>query len=422
MRNPFSSLFDRRTWTSLGGLENPSKSLYEALSQSDWGAATAAGVSLTEAKAAQVPDVFACIQVLAQDVGRCPLKLRQRTDAKRHEDAQNHPLWEILHDLPNPEMTAYQFRVAMQKNLLTYSKAYAEIVRNQRGEITGLWVLDPGYMELERDGLNRKVYIYEPPGLRNPIAWTFDASRPPVLELSHESPIRHCRDMIGLAYALELFASKFFANGARPSGMLEVPREVTLGEEARRNMRESFQALFGGAANTAKVALLEGGTTFKPITIPNNEAQFIETRKYVRTQIAGAFRVPPHKIGDLERSTFSNIEHQSIEYVTGSLDPFFVAWEQAIRRDLLTTRQFPNYEAVFDRSALIKADVKSLYDAFAVGRQNGWLSANDVLVELGRNPITAEQGGDDYLVNGNMIPVKQAGEKPVVPAVKDETV
>lgn len=421
MKNPLATLFDRRSWSSVGGLENPSVDLARALTQ-EFETLTAAGVSLSPEKAANVSDVFPCIQVIAQDVGRCPLKLRVRREDGRHEDAIDHTLWELLHDLTNPEMTAYQFKQDMQRNLLTHSRAYAEIVRNPRGEVKSLWVLDPQQMRVTRDSLNRKVYTYRAGG-RGEQTWTFDPSLPPILDLAHSSPLAQCRDLIGLAYALELFASKFFSNGARPSGTLELPVGATLEAEARDRMRRAFEKLYAGASNTGKVVLTEGGAKFNPITIPNNEAQFIETRKYVRTQIAGVFRVPPHKIGDLERATFSNIENQSIDYVTGTLDPFLVSWEQAIRRDLLSTRQYPRYEVVFDRGALIKADVKSLYDAFAVGRQNGWMSANDILRELGRNPISPDEGGDAYMVNGNMIPVARAGsQQSAAPTDKDDSV
>lgn len=402
MRLPFVSIFERRA-----SIENPSTSLAEALS-GEWDRLTSAGVSLSEEQAASVPDVFACIQVLSQDVGRCPLKLRRLSDDGKHEDATDHPLWEILHDLPNPETTAYQFRLEMQRNLLTYSRAYAEIIRNQRGEIVSLWPLEPRYMTLERDSLSRKVYVYRAPGLKE-IRWTFHPSTPPILELNHESPIKRCRDLIGLAYALDMFGAKFFANGARPSGTLEVPPGAPMTDEIRERMRGSFQKMFGGADNAGKVALLEGGVKFSAMTIANNEAQYNETRKFVRSLIAGTWRMPSHKINDLDRATFSNIEHQSIDYVTGTVDPFFVSWEQAIRRDVLTTRQFPRYTSVFDRAALIKADMKSMVDAMAVGRQNGWWSANDILRKLDENPIPPA-AGDVYLVNGNFITAAEAAK------------
>jgi HK97 family phage portal protein len=409
MRTPFASLGERRA-----SLENPSTPLSNAL-LTEWDRLTTAGVALTADAAARVPDVFACIQVLAQDVGRCPLKLRRVNADGSHEDATEHPMWEVLAELTNAEMTAFQFREEMQRSVLTYKKAYAEIVRNQRGEISALWPLDSRYMTVDRDGLNRKRWTYRAPNRPDQV-WTFHPSTPPIFELSHASPIEQCRDLIGLAYALDQFGAKFFANGARPSGTLDVPPGMPLSDEQRKDMKAAFQAMHGGSENVGKVAVLYNGVKFNPITIANNEAQYNETRKFIRTLIAGVFRMPPHKIGDLERATFSNIEQQSIDYVTGTLDPFLVGWEQAIRRDWLTYRQFPNYTVVFDRQALIKADVQSLFNAYAVARQNGWMSANDILKELGRNPINGD-AGTAYLVNGNMTPADQAGQQPAADPV-----
>ena len=409
MRTPFASLFESRS----GSLENPTTP-WDAFFQE--GARTASGVTLTDDKAVSVPEVYACLQVLSQDVGRCPVKLRRLERDGSYTDASDHSMWEILADLTNPETTAFQFRSQMQSDLMRYEHAYAEIIRNPRGEVVSLWRLDPRYMEVSRDALNRKIYTYRPGGSSSVQQWAFHPSTPPILELAHPSPMVRCRELIGLAYALDLFGASFFANGARPSGTLETPPGVNLDPEVRHRLRESFQKLFSGSENAGKVALVEGGLTFKPITIANNEAQYNETRKFIRTMIAGAFRMPPHKIGDLERATFSNIEQQSIDYVTGTLDPFLVAWEQAFRRDLLSTRQFPGYVATFDRQALIKADIKSMLDALAVGRQNGWYSADDIRKRLGENPIGGETG-QAYLVNGNMIPVAQAGQKAAAPAV-----
>lgn len=408
MRTPFASLFEGRS----ASLENPGTP-WDAFFQE--GTRTAAGVTLTDEKAASVPEVYACLQVLSQDVGRCPVKLRRREADGSYTDATDHTMWEILADLTNPETTAFQFRSQMQRDLLQFEHAYAEIVRNPRGEVQALWRLDPRHMEVSRNALNQKIYTYRPPN-GSTQTWAFHPSTPPIFDLSYPSPMVRCRELIGLAYALDLFGASFFANGARPSGTLETPPGVNLDQEVRDRLRTAFQRLFSGAENAGKVALVEGGLTFKPITIANNEAQYNETRKFIRTMIAGTFRVPPHKIGDLERATFSNIEQQSIDYVTGTLDPFLVAWEQAFRRDLLTTRQFPGYVAQFDRQALIKADIKSMLEALAVGRQNGWYSADDILKRLGENPIGGE-AGSAYLVNGNMVPVTQAGQKASAPAV-----
>jgi len=215
--------------------------------------------------------------------------------------------------------------------------------------------------------------------------------------------------LIGLAMALDTYAAKYFANGSRLSGILSAPG--SLKPEQRQGIKDAFDSMHKGANNAHKVGVFEGGLEFKPLTIPNNEAQFNETRKQIRTMIAGAFRVPPHKIGDLERATFSNIEAQDRDYVNASLSPFLVLWEQSIRRDLLTTRQYPRYQAIFDREALIESDSQSRAAALSVGRQNGWWSVNDVRRKLHENPVPANEGGNEYHMNGNMIPLTGAPVK-----------
>lgn len=366
-----------------------------------WLSPVASGMTVTPETALGVPDVYACISVLAQDVGRAPMKLRARKDDGEWVDAVEHPLWEILHDLPNPEMTATEFRSTLQRSLLLHEAAYAEIVRDPSGRVRALWPLDSTRMTVSRDALNVKRYTYRTP--ERTIEWRFDPDRPPILDLRHPSPVQRCRDLIGLAMALDTYASSFFANGSRLSGLLMA--QGTLTPDKRQALREAFESMHKGAKKAHGVGVFEGGLEFKPLSIPNNEAQFNETRKQIRTMIAGAFRVPPHKIGDLDRATFSNIEAQDRDYVNASLNPFLVLWEQSIRRDVLTTRQYPRFQAIFDREALIEADSQSRANALAVGRQNGWWSANDVRRKLNENPIGKAEGGDRYHMNGNMIPL-----------------
>lgn len=367
---------------------------------------TASGLSVTPETAFQVPEVYACVNVLAQDVGRCPLKLRVRTD-EGWKDADGHPLWEVLHDLPNPEMTAAEFRAEMQRQLLRHERAYAEIVRRPNGQVQAIWPLDSSRMSVSRDALNRKVYTYRRDA-GDPLVWTFDADRPPLLELRHPSPVLQCQDLIALAMAIDMYGGKFFANGARLSGLLI--SKAGLKPEQRQALREAFTEMYAGVRNAHRVGVLQGDLEFKPLTSPNDEAQYLETRKLVRSMIAGGFRVPLHKINDLERATFSNIEAQDRDYVNSGLDPYLVLWEQALRRDVLTTRQYPRYQATFDREALIQADAQSRAEGFAVGRQNGWYSVDDIRQKLGENPIGRAVGGDRYHMNGNMVPLTATPE------------
>jgi HK97 family phage portal protein len=372
-----------------------------------WLSAVASGVTVTPETALAVPDVYACVTVLADDVGRCPLKLRVRQDDGEWQDAYSHRLWEILHDLPNPEMTASEFRSHMTRSLLAHEVAYAEIVRNSRGEVMSLWPLDPTRMTVRRDELNRKHYTYRISEGKT-ATWTFDPDKPPLLEMRHTSPIHRCRDLIGMAIALDKYASKFFANGARMSGVVTSKSGITAAQKAE--LSEMFRNLYSGVENSHRTGVMQGDLEYKQLSSPNNESQFDETRKRVRTMVAGSFRVPPHKIGDLERATFSNIEAQDRDYVNSGLDPILVLWEQSIRRDVLTTRQYPKYQAIFDREALIQADSQSRMSSMAIGRQNGIFSVNDVRRKLNENPVPAAEGGDLYHMNGNMIPLTGAPE------------
>jgi HK97 family phage portal protein len=358
---------------------------------------TAAGVTVSPSSALSVPAVFSCCQVLSQDVARTPIKLRQQTAPDTYTDAVDHPLYELLASLPNPEMTAFQFKHALQFQLLTSGRAYAEIVRVD-GRIVALWPLVSESMRVDRDAAGRKRWTYTP-GAKT-FTWLFDPSQPPILELTHESPILRCKEIIGTALALQTYVAKFFGNGAQPSGVLSSANRLT--PEQQQALREQWQMRFAGAANAHKVAILTGGLEFKTLAMDHDSAQMSETMKALSTAICGAFRVPPWKAGLMESTNYSNMESGENTYVTSTLDPLFESWEEAIRRDLLTARQYGHYTVTFDRSALVRNDVKSLYDSLSRGIQNGFLSQNDARRALGLNPIPH---GDVYMVNSALQPV-----------------
>ena len=368
---------------------------------------TVAGIDVTPERALSVPAVFGCVSVLAQDVAKTPIKLRRREAGETFVDATDHGLWEILHSLPNAEQTAYDFKRQMMVDLLAHERAYAEIVRVD-GRVVALWRLDPTAVHVDRDEQRRKRYRVTLADGRQQ-TWTFDPSRPPIFELAHPSPIRQCRDLIGTALALQTYVGKFFANGARLGGVLQA--DGVLGDEVVNRLRESFDARQSGSYNAFRVAILEQGLKWQSIAAPNSDAQLNETLITIATQIAGAFRVPTWKIGDLTKATYSNMEAGENAYATGTLDPFFTCWEHAIRRDLLTTRQYGRFDVAFDRSTLIRNDIKSLHEALARGRDAGIYSVNDARKALGLNPISAAEGGDAYLVNGNMLPITEAGRR-----------
>ena len=218
------------------------------------------------------------------------------------------------------------------------------------------------------------------------------------------SPIAMAKNAIGMSMAAEEFGSTFFANGAMPSGLLEHPGVVKNPEK----LRESWHAQFSGK-NSHNVAVLEEGMTYKPMSVPPNEAQFLETRKFQIDEIARIFRVPPHMIGDLDKSSFSNIEQQSLEFVKYTLNPWVVRWEQAMHKALLLPAEKQQYFIKFNVDGLLRGDYQSRMNGYAVGRQNGWLSANDIREMENLNPISEEEGGNLYLINGNMTKLKDAG-------------
>lgn len=219
------------------------------------------------------------------------------------------------------------------------------------------------------------------------------------------SPIAMAKNAIGMAIACEEYGAKFFANGAAPGGVLEHPGTI----KDPQRVRESWQSTFGGSGNANKIAVLEEGMKYTPIGISPEQAQFLETRKFQINEIARIFRVPPHMVGDLEKSSFSNIEQQSLEFVKYTLDPWVIRWEQSIQRSLLSKDEKAVFFVKFNLEGLLRGDYQSRMNGYAIGRQNGWMSANDIRELENLDRIPAEDGGDLYLINGNMLPLKNAG-------------
>ena len=219
------------------------------------------------------------------------------------------------------------------------------------------------------------------------------------------SPIAMAKNAVGMALACEEYGASFFANGANPSGVLEHPG--VLKDPAK--VRDSWNEVYRGSGNAHKIAVLEEGMKYTPISISPEEAQFLETRKFQIDEIARLYRIPPHMVGDLEKSSFSNIEQQSLEFVKYTLDPWVIRWEQALMRSLFTPAEKQQYFIKLNVDGLLRGDYQSRMNGYATGRQNGWLSANDIRELEDLNPIQAEEVGDLYLINGNMTKLKDAG-------------
>jgi len=376
---------------------------------------SSSGKLVTEFTAMQQTAVYACIKVLAESIAQLPMFVYEYTDDGGKKRVYDHPLSYILHDEPNPEMTSFVFRETLMSHLCTYGNAYAQIIRNGRGDVVALYPLLPNQMQVARADNGQLVYIYSTYGgqVASKDVKTYYLRQDQVLHIPGlgfdgiigYSPIAMARDAIGMGMAAEEFGSKFFNNGAMPSGVLSHPGTLT--DPAR--VREAWMAAYGGSGNAGKVAVLEEGMRYDPISINPSEAQFIETRKYQLDEIARIFRVPPHMIGDLEKSSFSNIEQQSLEFVMYTLNPWVKRWEQAINKSLLLPSEKGLYFCKMNVDGLLRGDYESRMNGYSIGRQNGWLSANDIRELEDMNPISDEEGGNLYLVNGNMLPLKDAG-------------
>ena len=385
------------------------------------------GKTVTERSAMQMTAVYSCVRILAEAIAGLPLHLYTYKEDGGKEKAIGHPLYLLLHDEPNPEMSSFVFRETLMTHLLLWGNAYAQTIRNGKGEVVALYPLMPNRMTVDRDSSGQLFYSYQMNNSDAPTMKTGTVILKPsdVLHipglgfdgLVGYSPIAMAKNAIGLAIATEEYGAKFFANGATPGGLLEYPGTV----KDPDRVRESWNKGFSGSQNAGKVAILEEGMKYTPISIAPEQAQFLETRKFQINEIARIFRVPPHMVGDLEKSSFSNIEQQSLEFVKYTLDPWVVRWEQSLSRALFTPEEKKQYFFKFNVEGLLRGDYQSRMNGYATARQNGWMSANDIRELENLDRIPAEEGGDLYLINGNMLPLVHAGAFADIDSGKEES-
>ena len=403
--NFLKRLFTRKTTNSLNG------SGYRFM----MGGSTS-GKHVNERSAMQMTAVYACVRILSESIASLPVHLYQNETEGSKVRAVKHPLYRILHDEPNPEMTSFVFRETLMTHLLLWGNAYAQIIRNGKGEVIGLYPLMPNRMTVDRDVFGRICYCYQMQDSDAHTGKTGNVTLKPsdVLHipglgfdgLVGYSPIAMAKNAIGLSIATEEYGARFFANGATPGGILEFPGTVKNPE----SIRESWNKGFSGN-NAHKVAILEEGMKYTPISISPEQAQFLETRKFQIDEIARIFRVPPHMVGDLEKSSFSNIEQQSLEFVKYTLEPWIIRWEQSLNRALLSETEKSDYFVKFNVDGLLRGDYQSRMNGYATGIQNGFLSPNDVRRLENWDLIPDELGGNKYMCNGNMIDIASVGNQ-----------
>lgn len=398
------SLIQRRTMT----LAELDASMDRALS----GVSTMAGIDIGPDSALRNSAVWACVRVISQTVASLPLiTYRRRADGGKERDP-SHPLYSLLHDRPNPEQTSFQFWETAVSHLLTWGNHYSQIVANDYG-VVELWPLRPDRMEVGRsqagelrfryrldDGTLRYFAFHE---IFHVAGLSFDG-------VTGLSPIAYAREAIALGLEAEAYGARFFANDSRPGGVLSV--EGTLKKDGKQALKEEWESLHR-AGNQHRIAVLDAGAKFQAVGLPPEDAQFIQTQRWTVEQTARFYGVPLHKIQSLDKATFSNIEHQAIEFVVDCIRPTCARVEASIKRDIFKISDGKRtHYAEFLLDGLLRGDIKSRYEAYAVGRQNGWLCGNEIRALENMNPMA---DGDVYLVNGNMVPIKTAIEPPEPP-------
>jgi len=379
-----------------------------------WGSSSS-GTYVNEMTAMQTAAVYACVRVISEAIASLPLHVYRYTE-NGTQLLPEHYLHNLLHNAPNPEMTSFVFRETLMSHLLLYGNAYAQIIRDGGGRALALYPLLPGKMDVSRGDNGKLYYTYwrdmderHPGGKSGGITFQRDE----VLHipgLSYDglvgySPIALAKNAVGMAIATEDYGASFFANGANPGGILEHPQAI----KNPAAIRDAWEALYKGAKNSGKVAVLEDGLKFHQVSIPPEQAQFLETRKFQLNEIARIFRIPPHMIGDLEKSSFSNIEQQSLEFVKYTLDPWVVRWEQSMHQSLILPSEQSRIFIKFNLDGLLRGDYVTRMRGYAVGIQNGFFSPNDVRKLEDMNLIPASEGGDFYMVNGNMVRLRDVG-------------
>lgn len=377
---------------------------------------TTSGKPVNERTAMQTTAVYACVRILAEAVASLPLHVYEYQDDGGKKLVHDHPLYYLLHDEPNPEMTSFVFRETLMSHLLIWGNAYAQIIRDGAGRVLGLYPLLPDKMEVQRDDKGNIYYVYSRNSDENPTFKEYGNIKLKAEDVLHipglgfdgligYSPIAMAKNAVGMTLACEEYGASFFANGANPGGVLEHPGVL----KDPSKVRESWNSVYRGVSNAHKIAVLEEGMKYQQIGIPPEEAQFLETRKFQINEIARLYRIPPHMVGDLDKSSFSNIEQQSLEFVKYTLDPWVIRWEQSLQRSLLLPGEKGKYFIKLNVDGLLRGDYQSRMNGYAVGRQNGWFSANDIREMENMNPISDEEGGNLYLINGAMTKLADAG-------------
>lgn len=368
------------------------------------------GLSVTPDSAMRVTVVYRAVSILAQTYSSLPLSVDRILPNDGKETDKSHPLYDVIVYQPNKWQTSFEWREMMSGHFALRGRCYSEIVSSGGRAVDQLIPLHPDRVTPFRAPDGKIAFNYQPldgPSrviLQDEMHWMHLMSS---TGLDWTSPIGLCRESVGLAMATEEHAARLFSNGARPGGILKMQSHFK-DDITRKNFAKSWQEAQGGLRNVNRTAILEDGMDWQQVGMTSEDAQFLEMRNFQLSEIGPRiFGVPAHKLGDLSRSTNNNIEHQGIEFVTDTIRPGVVRWEQAMQRDLFYGKR--THCVQYDLDGLMRGDstARAAFNSSAL--QNGYKSRNEVRRDEGLNRSDAP-GMDDYTVQSNMIKTDDMGK------------
>ncbi len=405
-------LLERRgeEFENTGTFTSPSVSLISSL----LGGPTTSGSRVNEWTAEGIPAWFACRQVVSETVGQTPLKVFRKLPRGKAPD-DRHSLYYVLHDQFNPEMTAYEGKELLTRNVADWGNGYAEIVRDPAGRVKALWPLAPSRMRVDRDAFNRRRYRYRNAAGEG-FEWIWNPARPPIFHLRANSldglvgrsAIRILADCFGLTKAAEEFGARFFANNMMPGAVATYKGKLT--PPQKQNLRESWTRVHGGLSNSHRLAILENDIKLEKMGVDPNAGQFLETRGLQIEEIARVLRVPLFMIQHMTKSTSwgTGIEQMMLAFLNLTMMPWFTIWQQSIGRDLLTAKSFTTHTALFVTRALTRADFATTQAGLKIQYDCGVINSNEWR-ELEDRNARDDAFGDEFMVpQSNTVPVSQA--------------
>jgi HK97 family phage portal protein len=381
------------------------QSKYEWFIRSGGGVQSNSGETITFDSALRIAAVYSAVRIISEALASLPLIVYRRLPGGGKERATDHWAFRLLHDKPNSIQTSFEWRETFMSHLLLRGNAYhLKLGRPERP--TELIPFDPDLVDVELKTGRRLIYTVNPSQeddgrvLELPQAKVFHLRGLSSDGYMGRSVISDARDAMGLSISLEKHGSGTFKNGVRPSGVLEVP--VKLADDAYQRLKDSFNQEYGGSDNAGKTALLEQGTTFKPVSMTNEDSQFVDSRKFQIAEVARTFRLPLHMLQENVTQPRANMEQAALEFVQNTLRPWAVRIEQAIDTQILGGSEEFFVEHLFD--GMLRGDQKSRFESYAIAKQNGWLNADEIRERENMNPLPDGQG-EVYREQLNLAPV-----------------